>query len=106
MTPDVRVTQHTVCCLPEGSVNRHHFQVIVEYRGGGWWAVLCCGQCRGARVGGGTVMIASVFTLFRILRTGSVLPSRHFSRSLPLLSSPYRRSRTAMPTTWFRPHQG
>lgn len=39
MTVHERITQYTVCALPEDHPEAHHFDVKVEYRGKGRWAV-------------------------------------------------------------------
>lgn len=38
---------YEVSCVPEG-INRAHFTITVEYRGGGKWAVKRLGQCLNA----------------------------------------------------------
>lgn len=44
----VEVTRYTVSVLPEGSVNRGHYDVTVDWRGPGRWAVCWLGYCLGA----------------------------------------------------------
>lgn len=44
----VRVTQHSVSVLPESSINHGSFEVTVDYRGGGRWAVKNRGFCLSA----------------------------------------------------------
>lgn len=43
----IKTTQHTVSCLPEDSIDRPSFEVIVEYRGCNRWAVLRNSRCLG-----------------------------------------------------------
>lgn len=38
-------TRYTVNLLPETDINSHVFEITVEYRGNGRWAVLRHGQC-------------------------------------------------------------
>ncbi|MFK0140670.1 hypothetical protein [Streptomyces murinus] len=47
--PHVQPTRYTVNCLPEdGGLNSHVFEITVEYRGNGRWAVLRHGRCLGS----------------------------------------------------------
>ncbi|MBK1788806.1 hypothetical protein [Prauserella cavernicola] len=43
----MRPTAYVVSCLPEDDVNAHGFEVRVEYRGAGLWAVLSKGRFLG-----------------------------------------------------------
>lgn len=46
LTPTVQATRYTVNCIPEGtSPDSHVFEITVEYRGRGLWAVVRHGQC-------------------------------------------------------------
>jgi hypothetical protein len=45
--PEVLITEYTVSCLPETSINRPGWEITVEYRGNGRWAVCYGGQCLG-----------------------------------------------------------
>ena len=49
-TPEatVKVTQYTVNCLPEDGIDSHVFEITVQYRGDGRWAVLRHGWCLGS----------------------------------------------------------
>ncbi|MEV8353162.1 hypothetical protein ACFVTT_23410 [Streptomyces niveus] len=40
--------RYEVSILPEGDINRHVFNIDVEYRGAGRWAVTRHGSCLGA----------------------------------------------------------
>jgi hypothetical protein len=42
-----RVTEYTVCGLPEDDINASHFALTVAYRSAGRWAVLRHGFCLG-----------------------------------------------------------
>ncbi|MEV0779221.1 hypothetical protein [Streptomyces sp. NPDC050428] len=51
--PDIPVAtcqpvRYEVSILPEGDINRHVFNIDVEYRGDGRWAVTRHGSCLGA----------------------------------------------------------
>lgn len=46
--PFVKVTQVSVNCIPEANVNHYHYEIRVEYRGDGKWAVIRMGYCLGA----------------------------------------------------------
>lgn len=46
--PTVRVDRHVVSCIPEDNINAHLFNVHVEYRGRGLWAVTRLGECLSA----------------------------------------------------------
>jgi hypothetical protein len=49
LEPAVRVSRYTVSCLPESEVDRGSWDIDVEERGGGRWAVLKrVGQCLGS----------------------------------------------------------
>ena len=39
-TPRVQATRYTVNCLPEDDINASAYEITVEYRGRGLWAVL------------------------------------------------------------------
>lgn len=41
------VTQYTVSCVPDEHDDRLHFEIIVEYRGRGRWAVMRLSRCLG-----------------------------------------------------------
>ncbi|MGK5628566.1 hypothetical protein [Streptomyces sp. URMC 123] len=45
--PTVQATRYTVSCLPEDDVNARHYEITVEYRGGGRWAVTRFSTCLG-----------------------------------------------------------
>lgn len=47
-SPVVRVDRYTVSVLPEGHIDAHTFDIEVEYRGGGRWAVTHHRYCLGA----------------------------------------------------------
>lgn len=47
LSPRVYVTQHTVSCIPEDSINHQPWSITVEYRGRGRWAVLRGKRCLG-----------------------------------------------------------
>jgi hypothetical protein len=47
MTLNVKITEVTVCALPESSVNHHHYAVQVAYRGEDLYAVMHMGWCLG-----------------------------------------------------------
>jgi len=42
---EVRITRYAVCAYPGDDINRGHFVVTVEDRGGGRWAVCQYGMC-------------------------------------------------------------
>ncbi len=44
----VRSTRYTVSCLPEDHVDRHLFEVNVEYRGADRWAITRHQHCLGS----------------------------------------------------------
>lgn len=44
----VEATRYTVSAVPEGNVNRYHYEIHVEYRGPNSWAVVRMGFCLGA----------------------------------------------------------
>jgi hypothetical protein len=46
--PVVRVSRYTVSCLPESETQRGSWDINVEERGEGRWAVLHIGQCLGS----------------------------------------------------------
>jgi len=46
--PTVQATRYTVNCLPEDGIDSHVFEIAVEYRGWGLWAVKRHSQCLGA----------------------------------------------------------
>lgn len=46
--PTVKATKYTVNCLPEDGIDSHVFEITVEYRGRGLWAVTRHSQCLGA----------------------------------------------------------
>lgn len=45
--PTVRIqtTQYTISCIPEANIDRHAFELMVEYRGNQRWAVVWHGMC-------------------------------------------------------------
>lgn len=45
MTAFAIATRYTVSLLPETDINSHVFEITVEYRGHGLWAVLRHGRC-------------------------------------------------------------
>jgi hypothetical protein len=46
LTPTVQATRYTVSCMPEDAApDAHVFEITVEYRGKGRWAVARFGQC-------------------------------------------------------------
>src|SRR5690606_2902511 len=46
--PTVQATRYTVNCLPENGIDSHVFEITVEYRGRGLWAVKRHSQCLAA----------------------------------------------------------
>lgn len=48
MTAEPRVTQYTVCELPEDNINHGSYALTVAYRGANRWAILHHGFCLGA----------------------------------------------------------
>ncbi len=46
--PNVRAAEYTVNCLPEDDFDSHVFEIRVQYRGNGRYAVIRHGQCLGA----------------------------------------------------------
>lgn len=48
MTIDVRVTEYTVCALPEDHIDAYLFSITVAYRAAGRWAVLRGQRCLGS----------------------------------------------------------
>jgi hypothetical protein len=46
--PCVEVTRYTVSVLPEGSINRGHYNITVEERHPGRWGVCWLGRCLNA----------------------------------------------------------
>jgi hypothetical protein len=44
----VEVTRYTVSVLPEGSINRGHYDITVEQRAPGRWGACWMGRCLGA----------------------------------------------------------
>jgi hypothetical protein len=46
--PIVQATRYTVNCLPEDGIDSHVFEITVEYRGDGRWAVKRHSQCLAA----------------------------------------------------------
>jgi len=46
--PTVQATQYAVNCLPEDGIDSHVFEITVEYRGRGRWAVKRHSQCLGS----------------------------------------------------------
>lgn len=46
--PTVQATRYTVNCLPEDGIDSHVFEITVEYRGRGLWAIKRHSQCLAA----------------------------------------------------------
>jgi hypothetical protein len=46
--PTVQATRYTVNCLPEDGIDSHVFEIAVEYRGRGLWAVTRHSRCLAA----------------------------------------------------------
>ncbi|MFD3516287.1 hypothetical protein [Streptomyces sp. NPDC058657] len=45
--PTVKAVEYVVTCVPEDGIDAHVFEIRVEYRGGGRWAVTRLGSCLG-----------------------------------------------------------
>jgi hypothetical protein len=46
--PTVQAAEYTVNCLPEDDLDSHVFEIRVQYRGNGRYAVIRMGSCLGA----------------------------------------------------------